>query len=134
MKIYYKGNKLIEIIILSAAIFIVVVLMIILKKSFWLILPYILLEGFILYFLLNFHYLIENQYIKIKYGIYTYKEIYLYSIHRIIIQDKQKGEPKNSLHRLEIHHGINKIQVVVPRETLSFLENIERLRPDIEII
>ena len=134
MKIYYKGNKLTEILILTVAIIVAVVAMIIFKKSIWLILPYIILEGVILYFLLNFHYMIENQIIKIKYGFYTCKEIPIRSLRKIIIKDKQKGEPENSSHRLEIHYGLNKIQIVMPVETVSFVENIERLRPDIVII
>ena len=134
MKIYYKGNKLTEILILTVAIIVAVVAMIIFKKSIWLILPYIILEGVILYFLLNFHYMIENQIIKIKYGFYTCKEIPIRSLRKIIIKDIQKGEPENSPHRLEIHYGLNKIQIVMPVETVSFVENIERLRPDIVII
>lgn len=134
MRIYYKGNKLTEIIILTVAIIVAVVAMIIFKKSFWLILPYILLEGIVLYFLLNFHYLFENQSIKTKYGFYTCNEIPIKSIRKIVIQDKHKFEPENSLHRIEIHYGMNKIQIVKPKETVSFIENIERLRPDIEII
>ncbi len=134
MKIYYKGNKLTEILILTVAIIVAVVAMIIFKKSIWLILPYIILEGVILYFLLNFHYMIENQIIKIKYGFYTCKEIPIRSLRKIIIKDKQKGEPENSPRRLEIHYGLNKIQIVMPVETVSFVENIERLRPDIVII
>lgn len=134
MKIYYKGNKLTEIIILTVAIIVAVVAMIIFKKSFWLILPYILLEGIVLYFLLNFHYLFENTKIKTNYGFYTCKEIPIQSIRKIVIQDKQKLEPQNSLHRIEIHYGMNKIQIFKPNETVSFIENIERLRPDIEII
>ena len=134
MKIYYKGNKLTEILILTVAIIVAVVAMIIFKKSIWLILPYIILEGVLLYFLLNFHYMIENQIIKIKYGFYTCKEIPIRSLRKIIIKDKQKGEPENSPHRLEIHYGLNKIQIVMPVETVSFVENIERLRPDIVII
>lgn len=134
MKIYYRGNKLTEIIILSVAIIVAVVEMIIFKKSFWFILPYIILEGILLYFLLNFHYLFENTKIKTNYGFYTCKEIPIQSIRKIVIQDKQKFEPQNSLHRIEIHYGMNKIQIVKPKETVSFIENIERLRPDIEII
>lgn len=134
MKIYYRGNKLTEIIILSVAIIVAVVEMIIFKKSFWFILPYIILEGILLYLLLNFHYIFENQLIKTKYGFFTCKEIPIQSIHRIVIQDKQKFETENSLHRIEIHYDINKIQIVKPEETVSFIENIERLRPDIEII
>ena len=134
MKIYYQGKKSVEILILSVAILFAVVAMLILHKSFWLILLYILLEGLVLYFLLNFHYIFENQLIKTKYGFFTCKEIPIQSIHRIVIQDKQKLEPQNSLHRIEIHYGMNKIQIVKPKETVSFIENIERLRPDIEII
>ena len=78
--------------------------------------------------------MIENQIIKIKYGFYTCKEIPIRSLRKIIIKDKQKGEPENSPHRLEIHYGLNKIQIVMPVETVSFVENIERLRPDIVII
>lgn len=134
MKIYYQGKKSVEILILSVAILFAVVAMLILHKSFWLILLYILLEGLVLYFLLNFNYIFENQLIKTKYGFFTCKEIPIQSIHRIVIQDKQKFETENSLHRIEIHYDINKIQIVKPEETVSFIENIERLRPDIEII
>ncbi len=134
MKIYYKGAKLTEILILSVAILVAVIAMIILKKSFWLILLYIILEGLILYFLLNFHYLITNNSIKIKYGFCLFKRIPIPSIRKIIIQEKEKGELQDSIHRIEIHYGIDKKQVVVPHETVNFIENIELLRPDIEII
>lgn len=134
MKIYYKGNKLTEILILTVAIIVAVVAIVIMKKSFWFILPYILLEGIVLYFLLNFHYLFENQLIKTKYGFFICNEIPIKSIQKIVIQDKEKGESENSPHRIKIHYGMNKIQIVKPKETVSFIENIERLRPDIEIV
>ena len=134
MKLYFRGNKLIEIIIYSLAVSIGIVILLITGYSFWYVLPYILLEGVMLYFLLNFQYVVENHVIKIKYAFYTCKVIPIRSIHKIIIQDKQKGEPENSPHRLEIYYGLNKKQVVKPVETVSFIENIERENPGIEII
>lgn len=134
MKLYFRGNKLIEIIIYSLAVSIGIVILLITGYSFWYVLPYILLEGVMLYFLLKFHYVVENHLIKIKYAFYTCKVIPIRSIHKIIIQDKQKGEPENSPHRLEIYYGLNKKQVVKPVETVSFIENIERENPGIEII
>ena len=110
MKLHFRGNKLVEIVIYSLAIGIGMVLMLITRHSFWYVLPYILQEGVILYFLLKFHYLVENHVIKIKYALYTCKEIPILSIYKIIIQDKQKGEPENSPHRLEIYYGLNKKQ------------------------
>ena len=134
MKLYFRGNKLIEIIIYSLAVSIGIVILLITGYSFWYVLPYILLEGVMLYFLLKFHYVVENHLIKIKYAFYTSKVIPIRSIHKIIIQDKQKGEPENSPHRLEIYYGLNKKQVVKPVETVSFIENIEREKPGIEIM
>lgn len=134
MKLYFRGNKLIEIIIYSLAVSIGIVILLITGYSFWYVLPYILLEGVMLYFLLKFHYVVENHLIKIKYAFYTCKVIPIRSIHKIIIQDKQKGEPENSPHRLEIYYGLNKKQVVKPVETVSFIENIEREKPGIEIM
>ena len=134
MKLYFRGNKLIEIIIYSLAVSIGIVMLLITGYSFWYVLPYILLEGVMLYFLLKFHYVVENHLIKIKYAFYTCKVIPIRSIHKIIIQDKQKGEPENSPHRLEIYYGLNKKQVVKPVETVSFIENIEREKPGIEIM
>ena len=134
MKLYFRGNKLIEIIIYSLAVSIGIVILLITGYSFWYVLPYILLEGVMLYFLLKFHYVVENHLIKIKYAFYTCKVIPIRSIHKITIQDKQKGEPENSPHRLEIYYGLNKKQVVKPVETVSFIENIEREKPGIEIM
>ena len=134
MKLYFRGNKLIEIIIYSLAVSIGIVILLITGYSFWYVLPYIFLEGVMLYFLLKFHYVVENHLIKIKYAFYTCKVIPIRSIHKIIIQDKQKGEPENSPHRLEIYYGLNKKQVVKPVETVSFIENIEREKPGIEIM
>ena len=134
MKLYFRGNKLIEIIIYSLAVSIGIVILLITGYSFWYVLPYILLEGVMLYFLLKFHYVVENHLIKIKYAFYTCKVIPIRSIHKIIIQDKQKGEPENSPHRLEIYYGLNKKKVVKPVETVSFIENIEREKPGIEIM
>ena len=134
MKLYFRGNKLIEIIIYSLAVSIGIVILLITGYSFWYVLPYILLEGVMLYFLLKFHYVVENHLIKIKYAFYTCKVIPIRSIHKITIQDKQKGEPENSPHRLEIYYGLNKKQVIQPVETVSFIENIERENPGIEII
>ena len=134
MKLYFRGNKLIEIIIYSLAVSIGIVILLITGYSFWYVLPYILLEGVMLYFLLKFHYVVENHLIKIKYAFYTCKVIPIRSIHKIIIQDKQKGEPENSPHRLEIYYGLNKKQVVKPVETVSFIENIEREKTEIEIM
>ena len=134
MKLHFRGNKFIEIVIYSLAISIGIVILLFTGHTFWYVLPYILLEGVILYFLLKFHYLVENHVIKIKYAFYTCKEIPILSIYKIIIQDKQKGEPENSPHRLEIYYGLNKKQVIQPVETVSFIENIERENPGIEII
>ena len=134
MKIYYKANKTIEIGILSVAILVAVVMMIVYGKNFWFILPYIILEAIILYFLLNVEYRIENQCINLKYGFITFKAIRIHSIQKIIICDKQKGEPKITPLRIEIHYQKDKKLVVSPKETVSFVENIERLNPGIEII
>lgn len=134
MKIYYKGNRLTEILILSFAVIIAIVFIIFFKKIFWMVIPYILLEIIVLYFLLNFTYIIESKFIKIKYGFITWRQISVNSIHKLIIQDKIKGEPESSPHRIKIFYGKNKILFVSPTETVSFVENIERLRPDIEII
>ena len=87
MKLYFRGNKLIEIIIYSLAVSIGIVMLLITGYSFWYVLPYILLEGVILYFLLKFHYLVENHVIKIKYAFYTCKEIPILSIYKIIIHN-----------------------------------------------
>lgn len=133
MKIYYKGNKLTEIIMISTAILVAVLILIISKQSFWWILPYLILEGLIVYFLSNYHYILEKKSIKIKYGFYTCKEIPIQSIQKIVIEEIEKGEPKSSPYRINIYYGMNKNRVFVPRETVSFVENIERLRPDIEI-
>ncbi len=96
MKIYYKGNKLTEIIIISTAILVAVLILIISKQSFWLILPYLILEGLIVYFFSNYHYILENESIKIKYGFYTCTKISIQSIQKILIEEIEKGEPKSS--------------------------------------
>ena len=102
--------------------------------SFRFVLHYILIEIVMLYFLLTFRYVIVNQSIKVQYGFITFKSIDINIIKKIIIHDKQKGEPKHTPLRIEIQYGNTKKIVVSPNETVGFVENIERINPGIEII
>ena len=134
MKLHFRGNKFIEIVIYSLAIGIGMVLMLITRHSFWYVLPYILLEIILLYFLLTFRYVTDNNTVKIQYGFLNVKSIGIQNIQKIIIQDKQKGEPKITPHRIEIQYDKTKKIEVSPKDTVGFVENIERINPGIEII
>ena len=134
MKLYFRGNKFIEIVIYSCAIGIGMVLMLITRHSFWYVLPYILLEIILLYFLLTFRYVTDNNTVKIQYGFLNVKSIDIQNIQKIIIQDKQKGEPKITPLRIEIQYDKTNKIVVSPKDTVGFVENIERINPGIEII
>ena len=134
MKLHFRGNKFIEIVIYSLAIGIGMVLMLITRHSFWYVLPYILLEIILLYFLLTFRYVTDNNTVKIQYGFLNVKSIDIQNIQKIIIQDKQKGEPKITPHRIEIQYDKTKKIEVSPKDTVGFVENIERINPRIEII
>ena len=134
MKLLFRGNKFIEIVIYSIAIGIGMVMMLITRHSFWYVLPFILLEIILLYFLLTFRYVMDNQFIKVQYGFITIKSIDINIIKKIIIHDKQKGEPKYTPLRIEIRYGNTKKIVVSPNKTVGFVENIERINPGIEII
>ena len=134
MKLYFGGNKFIEIVIYSCAIGIGMVLMLITRHSFWYVLPYILLEIILLYFLLTFRYVTDNNTVKIQYGFLNVKSISIQNFQKIIIQDKQKGEPKITPLRIEIQYDKTKKIEVSPKDTVGFVENIERINPGIEII
>ena len=134
MKLHFRGNKFIEIVIYSLAIGIGMVLMLITRHSFWYVLPYILLEIILLYFLLTFRYVTDNNTVKIQYGFLNVKSIGIQNIQKIIIQDKQKGEPKITPLRIEIQYDKTKKIEVSPKDTVGFVENIERINPGIEII
>ncbi|HNX89892.1 MAG TPA: PH domain-containing protein [Paludibacteraceae bacterium] len=134
MKLLFRGNKFIEIVIYSIAIGIGMVLMLITRHSFWYLVPYILLEIILLYFLITFRYVIVNQTVKVQYGFLNVKSIGIQNIHKIIIQDKQKGEPKITPHRIEIQYDKAKKIEVSPKDTVGFVEIIERINPGIEII
>ena len=134
MKLHFRGNKFIEIVIYSLAIGIGMVLMLITRHSFWYVLPYILLEIILLYFLLTFRYVTDNNTVKIQYGFLNVKSIDIQNIQKIIIHDKQKGEPKITPHRIEIQYDKTNKIVVSPKDTVGFVENIERINPGIEII
>ena len=134
MKLYFGGNKFIEIVIYSCAIGIGMILMLITRHSFWYVLPYILLEIILLYFLLTFRYVTDNNTVKIQYGFLNVKSIDIQNFQKIIIQDKQKGEPKNTPLRIEIQYDKTNKIVVSPKDTVGFVENIERINPGIEII
>lgn len=134
MKLHFRGNKFIEIVIYSLAIGIGMVLMLITRHSFWYVLPYILLEIILLYFLLTFRYVTDNNTVKIQYGFLNVKSIDIQNIQKIIIQDKQKGEPKITPLRIEIQYDKTNKIVVSPKDTVGFVENIERINPRIEII
>ena len=134
MKLHFRGNKFIEIVIYSLAIGIGMVLMLITRHSFWYVLPYILLEIILLYFLLTFRYVTDNNTVKIQYGFLNVKSIDIQNIKKIIIQDKQKGEPKITPLRIEIQYDKTNKIVVSPKDTVGFVENIERINPGIEII
>ena len=125
---------MIEIVIYSLAIGIGMVLMLITRHSFWYVLPYILLEIILLYFLLTFRYVTDNNTVKIQYGFLNVKSIDIQNIQKIIIQDKQKGEPKITPLRIEIQYDKTKKIEVSPKDTVGFVENIERINPRIEII
>ena len=125
---------MIEIVIYSLAIGIGMVLMLITRHSFWYVLPYILLEIILLYFLLTFRYVTDNNTVKIQYGFLNVKSIDIQNIQKIIIQDKQKGEPKITPLRIEIQYDKTNKIVVSPKDTVGFVENIERINPGIEII
>ena len=134
MKLYFRGNKLIEIIIYSLAVSIGIVILLITGYSFWYVLPYILLEIILLYFLLTFRYVTDNNTVKKQYGFLNVKSIDIQNIQKIIIQDKQKGEPKITPLRIEIQYDKTNKIVVSPKDTVGFVENIERINPRIEII
>ncbi|MEZ7867646.1 MAG: PH domain-containing protein [Paludibacteraceae bacterium] len=134
MKLHFRGNKFIEIVIYSLAIGIGMVLMLITRHSFWYVLPYILLEIILLYFLLTFRYVTDNNTVKIQYGFLNVKSIDIQNIQKIIIQDKQKGEIKITPLRIEIQYDKTNKIVVSPKDTVGFVENIERINPGIEII
>ena len=134
MKLLFRGNKFIEIVIYSIAIGIGMVLMLITRHSFWYLVPYILLEIILLYFLLTFRYVTDNNTVKIQYGFLNVKSIDIQNIQKIIIQDKQKGEPKITPLRIEIQYDKTNKIVVSPKDTVGFVENIERINPGIEII
>ena len=134
MKLYFGGNKFIEIVIYSCAIGIGMILMLITRHSFWYVLPYILLEIILLYFLLTFRYVTDNNTVKIQYGFLNVKSIDIQNIQKIIIQDKQKGEPKITPLRIEIQYDKTNKIVVSPKDTVGFVENIEKINPWIEII
>ena len=134
MKLLFRGNKFIEIVIYSIAIGIGMVLMLITRHSFWYLVPYILLEIILLYFLITFRYVIVNQTVKVQYGFLNVKSIGIQNIHKIIIQDKQKGEPKITPHRIKIQYDKTKTIEVSPKDTVGFVEIIERINPGIEII
>ena len=126
MKLYFGGNKFIEIVIYSCAIGIGMILMLITRHSFWYVLPYILLEIILLYFLLTFRYVTDNNTVKIQYGFLNVKSIGIQNIQKIIIQDKQKGEPKITPHRIEIQYDKTKKIEVSPKDTVGFVENMEK--------
>ena len=134
MKLHFRGNKFIEIVIYSLAIGIGMVLMLITRHSFWYVLPYILLEIILLYFLLTFRYVTDNNTVKIQYGFLNVKSIDIQNIQKIIIQDKQKGEIKITPLRIEIQYDKTKKIEVSPKDTVGFVEIIERINPGIEII
>ena len=134
MKLHFRGNKFIEIVIYSLAIGIGMVLMLITRHSFWYVLPYILLEIILLYFLLTFRYVTDNNTVKKQYGFLNVKSIDIQNIKKIIIQDKQKGEPKITPIWIEIQYDKTKKIEVSPKDTVGFVENIERINPRIEII
>ena len=134
MKLHFRGNKFIEIVIYSLAIGIGMILMLITRHSFWYVLPYILLEIILLYFLLTFRYVTDNNTVKIQYGFLNVKSISIQNFQKIIIQDKQKGEPKITPLRIEIQYDKTKKIEVSPKDTVGFVENIERINPRIEII
>ena len=134
MKLHFRGNKLIEIVIYSLAISIGIVILLFTGHTFWYVLPYILLEIILLYFLLTFRYVTDNNTVKIQYGFLNVKSIDIQNIQKIIIQDKQKGEPKITPLRIEIQYDKTKKIEVSPKDTVGFVENIERINPGIEII
>lgn len=129
----YKGNKVTQLIIVSFAVFVAFIILFIKKASVFSFIPYCLVEILALYFLLNFNYIINNQFFEIKYGfIKTYK-IPIQQIRKLIVLDRKKGQPANSLHQIVVVSSSNQKKIISPVEAIGFIENMKRLNPDIEI-
>jgi energy-coupling factor transporter transmembrane protein EcfT len=129
----YKGKKVTQLIIVSFAVFVAFIILFIKKASVFSFIPYCLVEILALYFLLNFNYVINNQFFEIKYGfIKTYK-IPIQQIRKLIVLDRKKGQPANSLHQIVFVSSSNQKKIISPVEAIGFIENMKRLNPKIEI-
>lgn len=130
----YRGNKFYEFIILSVAVIIAITALMVIKKSFWFILPYLLLETVIIYFFRNYRYTIDRNFLQIHYAFIPWKKIPIRTIQKIVILDKRKYEPEFVPHQVEIYFDIDSKIIVSPKNPVDFIENIEAINPHVEII
>ena len=129
----YKGKKVTQLMIITFAVFVAFIILFIKKASIFSFIPYCLVEILALYFLLNFNYVINNQFFEIKYGfIKTYK-IPIQQIQKLVVLDKEKGASANSLHQILVVTSSNQKKIISPVEAIGFIENLKRLNPSIEI-
>ncbi|WP_164110400.1 MULTISPECIES: PH domain-containing protein [Sphingobacterium] len=84
--------------------------------------------------LLNTHYTIEENILKIRSGLLYKKNIPIDSVRKIVETNNMVSSPAASLDRLEIFYNSFDSVLISPKEKVGFIGTIQDINPKIEVV
>ena len=84
--------------------------------------------------LLNTHYTIEENVLKIRSGLLYKKNIPIDSVRKIVETNNMVSSPAASLDRLEIFYNSFDSVLISPKDKAGFISTIQEINPKIEVV
>ncbi|WP_164121970.1 MULTISPECIES: PH domain-containing protein [Sphingobacterium] len=84
--------------------------------------------------LLNTHYTIEENILKIRSGLLYKKNIPIDSVRKIVETNNMVSSPAASLDRLEIFYNSFDSVLISPKDKVGFIGTIQDINPKIEVV
>ena len=91
-----------------------------------------LIFAFILHLFFGTHYTIENNKLKIKCGVFSYKPIEIDKIKEVSKTKNIISSPAPSFDRIEIKYGTFDEIIISPKEKLNFVNDLTIMNPNIK--
>ncbi|GAA0870920.1 PH domain-containing protein [Gangjinia marincola] len=93
----------------------------------------IIVFALILHMFLSTYYLIENEYLRIKCGVFSYKPISIHEIKEISKTNSFMSAPAPSFDRIEITYRKFDSILISPKDKLGFAQQLKEINQDIRI-
>jgi hypothetical protein len=91
-----------------------------------------LIFAFVLHFFFGTYYIIENNKLKIKCGIFSYKPIEIDKIKEVSKTKNIISSPAPSFDRIEIKYGKFDEIIISPKDKLNFVNDLAIMNPNIK--